>query len=271
MTKRNTKEKLRIGILISGTGSNMSEIIDACSVDFIDGEVAFVGSDVPGVRGLAIAAEKNIPTFVVNYKSIGAEGMVHINDITGQGYDAVHIGDLMQKSQGIVPKSISDDNQRIAWLMKRFMAENMLLHEMSKYDFDLLVLAGFMRNLSAFFIDRINVDPEKPRIMNIHPALLPSFPGTNGYEDTFNYGCKVYGCTVHFVDYGEDTGPIIGQTALDVRPADTLDWIKRNGLRAEWLLYPQCIQLFAQDRLRVITGHNGRKIVKIAAEDNCEE
>lgn len=110
---------------------------------------------------------------------------------------------------------------------------------------DLLVLAGFMRVLTPYFIDRIN-DTGKYRIMNIHPALLPAFPGTDGYGDTFRYGCKVGGCTVHFIDYGEDTGPIIGQKAFDIADDDTLDDIKKKGLQKEWELYPQCIQKFAQ-------------------------
>jgi phosphoribosylglycinamide formyltransferase-1 len=111
---------------------------------------------------------------------------------------------------------------------------------------DLLVLAGFMRNLTPYFIDRFNTDPDNPRIMNIHPAILPSFPGVDGYGDTFRYGCKVGGCTVHFIDYGEDSGPIIGQRAFPILETDTLDDVKRKGLEQEWQLYPQCIQDFAR-------------------------
>jgi phosphoribosylglycinamide formyltransferase-1 len=89
--------------------------------------------------------------------------------------------------------------------------------------------------------------------MNIHPALLPSFPGVDGYGDTYRYGCKVGGCTVHFVDYGEDSGPIIGQKAFDIGPEDTIESVRKRGLELEWELYPECIQLFAQDRLRVVS------------------
>ena len=119
------------------------------------------------------------------------------------------------------------------------------------YPFDLLVLAGFMRNLTPYFIDRVNEKPDHPKIMNIHPALLPAFPGVDGYGDTFRYGCKVGGCTVHFIDYGEDSGPIIGQRCFEVEPFDTLDMVKEKGLRQEWKLYPDCIQLFAQNRLKL--------------------
>ena len=87
--------------------------------------------------------------------------------------------------------------------------------------------------------------------MNIHPALLPSFPGVDGYGDTFAYGCKVAGCTVHFIDYGEDTGPIIGQTAFPIEPYDTVEDVKKKGLALEWELYPRCIKLFAENRLEI--------------------
>ncbi len=120
-----------------------------------------------------------------------------------------------------------------------------------------------MRNLTPYFIDRVNHDRDRPRIMNIHPALLPSFPGVDGYGDTFNYGCKVGGCTVHFIDYGEDTGPIIGQRAFPIQPGDTLDTIKKNGLIEEWKLYPHCIELFGRGKLKVVETPR-RRIVAIA-------
>ncbi|MBF0235511.1 MAG: hypothetical protein HQK65_21120, partial [Desulfamplus sp.] len=90
---------------------------------------------------------------------------------------------------------------------------------------------------------------QKQCIMNIHPALLPSFPGTDGYGDTFRYGCKVGGCTVHYIDYGEDTGPIIGQRAFVIEDNDTLEDVKKKGLALEWELYPLCIQKFALGRI----------------------
>jgi phosphoribosylglycinamide formyltransferase-1 len=141
------------------------------------------------------------------------------------------------------------------------------------------VLAGFMRNLTPYFIDRVNTDRARPRIMNIHPALLPAFPGTDGYGDTFRYGCKVAGCTVHFVDYGEDSGPIIGQRAFAVREDDTLESIRRRGLEQEWQLYPECIQLFARGRLqterRLCEAPGGqttaRTIVRILPEPSGDQ
>ena len=106
--------------------------------------------------------------------------------------------------------------------------------------------------------------------MNIHPAILPAFPGVDGYGDTFRYGCKVGGCTVHFIDYGEDSGPIIGQRSFAIEPADTLETIKEKGLKQEWKLYPECIQLFAEGRLQVVSspvrsssGARTKRIVRI--------
>jgi phosphoribosylglycinamide formyltransferase-1 len=91
--------------------------------------------------------------------------------------------------------------------------------------------------------------------MNIHPSLLPAFAGLDGYGDTFRYGCKVGGCTVHFIDYGEDSGPIIGQRAFQIEPRDTIDSIRGKGLKLEWELYSECIQLFAVGRIKVVKMH----------------
>jgi phosphoribosylglycinamide formyltransferase-1 len=132
------------------------------------------------------------------------------------------------------------------------VAEAELFEAMEPYTFDLLVLAGFMRNLTPYFIDRVNTAPGNLRIMNIHPALLPAFPGIDGYGDTFRYGCKVGGCTVHFVDYGEDSGPIIGQKAYEITADDTIETVRAKGLKLEWSLYPDCVRLFAEGRLKTV-------------------
>jgi phosphoribosylglycinamide formyltransferase-1 len=145
-----------------------------------------------------------------------------------------------------------DPAQARFFLISRAIAEASLLEAIKVYPFDLLVLAGYMRNLTPYFIDRINIDRQQPRIMNIHPALLPAFAGVDGYGDTYRYGCKVGGCTVHFIDYGEDTGPIIGQRAFQIEPEDTIASIRKKGLELEWELYPACIQLFAQDRIKTV-------------------
>jgi len=113
---------------------------------------------------------------------------------------------------------------------------------------DLVVLAGYMRILSPFFINSY-----KNRIMNIHPALLPSFPGLHAQRQAVEYGVKVSGCTVHFVDEGVDSGPIILQKAVQVSADDTEESLAEKILKEEHQIYPRAIQLFSQGRL-VIKG-----------------
>jgi phosphoribosylglycinamide formyltransferase-1 len=255
-------KEIRIGALISGGGTNLQAIIDSCESGKIDGKMVFVGSDNPDAGGLERAIQHNIPTFVVDYSSI-------IRTCKKDPQKASLPDDF--KTEKILSKqslfSVDTDIETIRAFMKtRAVAEAKLLDAMKPYPFDLLVLAGFMRNLTPYFIDRINTVPGGPRIMNIHPALLPAFPGVDGYGDTFRYGCKVGGCTVHFIDYGEDSGPIIGQRAYKILEDDTLDTIKEKGLKLEWELYPECIQLFAQSRLKTVkmsyTLQNGKTVHK---------
>ncbi len=239
---------IRIGTLLSGSGSNFKAIADACESGLIDGKIVFAGSDRPEAKGLKLAQKQSIPTFWVDYgshirrfkKKPGAIELPDDADITV----------LMRKSASLLSRY--DSEQARFFLATRAAIESDLLKAINPYPFDLLVLAGFMRNLTPYFIDRINVTSGKPRIMNIHPALLPAFPGTDGYGDTFRYGCKVGGCTVHFIDYGEDSGPIIAQKAFAISEKDTIETIRAKGLKLEWQLYPQCVQLFAQKRLAVV-------------------
>lgn len=258
--------KFRIGALISGGGTNLQAIIDACEAGNIDGDMLFVGSDVDGVGGLERARRHNIDTFVVDYEAIirqfreTPERLVLPTDFD--------LEEVRQKQSLFGP--CAETKKVASFLTSRAVAEARLLELMAAYSVDLLVLAGFMRNLTPYFIDRFNRDSTHPCIMNIHPALLPSFPGVDGYGDTFRYGCKVGGCTVHFIDYGEDSGPIIGQKSFPISDEDSLDDIKAKGLELEWQLYPACIQLFVQGRLQVVkmthTLDNGqivqRKVVK---------
>jgi phosphoribosylglycinamide formyltransferase-1 len=262
------ENRIRIGALISGGGTNLQAIIDACEDGRIDGRMVFVGSDVAGVRGLERAARHGIPSFVVDYKDIIGRYREAPDQLTPPAdFDF----DEMLSKQALFGHE-SDLNKVRAFFTTRAMAENRLLSQIEPYGVDLLVLAGFMRNLTPYFIDRFNLEPQRPRIMNIHPALLPSFPGVDGYGDTFRYGCKIGGCTVHFIDYGEDSGPIIGQRAFPIGEDDDLDAVKKKGLELEWQLYPECIQLYAQRRLHVVTMthtlDNGRivqrKVVRVA-------
>ncbi|MDM8550756.1 phosphoribosylglycinamide formyltransferase [Desulfobacterales bacterium HSG2] len=262
--------KIRIGALISGGGSNLQAIIDACESGESDGEVVFVGSDKANAYGLQRAAKLGIPTFTVDYASI-AQGIRESPENIAPP-DDFNMNDLLSK-QSIFPMDCDVEKIKI-FMVIRAIAEAKLLEEMKPYPFDLLVLAGFMKTLTPYFIDRVNTDPHKPRIMNIHPSLLPAFAGTDGYRDTFRYGCKVGGCTVHFIDYGEDSGPIIGQRVFQIEENDTLDTVRKKGLKLEWEIYPECIRLFAEDRLKVVSlSHplkNGRKkkrkVVKILPE-----
>ncbi len=241
-------KKLRIGALISGGGTNLQAIIDSCESGTIDGRVVFVGSDNPQSAGLQRAKRHSIPVFVVDYKSIFQNYR--------QAAPKLSPPDDFDLKEAIAKQSVFDEDtdalKMKSFLVTRAIAEASLLSEINAYDYDLLVLAGFMRNFTPYFIDRVNTDRSRPRIMNIHPALLPAFAGVDGYGDTLRYGCKVGGCTVHFIDYGEDTGPIIGQRAFQIHEADTLDVIRQRGLEIEWQLYAECIQLYAQGRLRVV-------------------
>jgi len=264
--------KIRIGALVSGGGSNLQAIVDACEAGKIDGKVVFVGADNPDAYGLERGKKHGIPTLVVDYGSIIKQykkdptQLVLPNDFDWK--------DIAAKQSIVI--SDANDQKIKSFLITRAIAEAELLENMKPYPFDLLVLAGFMRNLTPYFIDRVNIVPDEPRIMNIHPALLPSFPGVDGYGDTFRYGCKVGGCTVHFIDYGEDSGPIIGQRAFQFQEDDSLDGIREKGLQLEWQIYPECIQLFAKGLLKIVkatyTLKNGKKtertVVRVRSESH---
>ena len=116
---------------------------------------------------------------------------------------------------------------------------------------DLVVLAGYMRIISPYFIKMY-----KNRIMNIHPALLPSFPGLHAQKQAVEHGAKISGCTVHFVDEGVDSGPIILQKAVEVSDDDTEESLAERILKEEHQIYPQAIQLFSEDRLAI----KGRRV-----------
>ncbi len=241
-------DRLKVGVLISGSGSNLQAIMDQCDKKNINAEVVFVGSDNKEATGLLKAKNSNIPYFVVDYKKIIKNCKKTPEFKLPNDYDLNKI----KASQNLFPKNSVKEKINF-FLLSRARAEAELLNKMCKHQFDLLVLAGFMHKLTPYFISKVNTPGKLPKIMNIHPAILPSFPGICGYEDTFNYGCKVGGCTVHFVDFGEDTGPIIGQKVFSITPDDTIDSIKRKGLEKEWALFPECIQLYANNKLKLET------------------
>lgn len=130
--------------------------------------------------------------------------------------------------------------------------EEAVADELIAYGVELVVLAGFMRLLSPYFISRFS-----GRIMNIHPSLLPAFPGLDAQGQALRYGVKVSGCTVHFVDEGMDSGPIILQEAVPVRDDDTPATLAERILAVEHVLYPRAISLYCQGRL-VVEGRRVR-------------
>lgn len=115
---------------------------------------------------------------------------------------------------------------------------------------DLVVLAGFMRILSPEFVRKF-----EGRLMNIHPSLLPAFPGAHAHRDVLAYGVKVSGCTVHFVDEGTDSGPIILQAAVAVFEGDTEETLAARVLEQEHIIYPRAIKLFVEGRLKIDGRH----------------
>lgn len=117
---------------------------------------------------------------------------------------------------------------------------------------ELVILAGFMRVVRRPLLDAFPM-----RVMNVHPALLPSFPGLHGQRQAVDYGVRISGCTVHFVDEGMDTGPIIIQAAVPVAPDDTEESLSERILKYEHIIYPEAIRLYAEGKLEVV----GRKVI----------
>ncbi len=124
--------------------------------------------------------------------------------------------------------------------------EKQMINLLKESKTDLIVGAGYMRVLTPYFIKKF-----KNRILNIHPALLPSFPGVHGQEQAFNKGVKITGCTTHFIDEGVDTGPIVMQAAVPVLDDDTLDTLSVRILKEEHRIFPESVKLFCEDRLKI--------------------
>lgn len=130
--------------------------------------------------------------------------------------------------------------------------EEALLKVLRENEVEHVILAGFMKILSPLFIKAY-----KNRIINIHPALLPSFPGAHAHRDVLAYGVKVSGCTVHFVDEGTDSGPIIMQAAVPVFDDDTEESLSARVLEQEHIIYPKAVKLYLENKLEII----GRKVI----------
>lgn len=128
--------------------------------------------------------------------------------------------------------------------------EERIVAELKKAGVTLVILAGFMRILSPYFVREF-----QGRILNIHPSLLPSFGGAHAHRDVLAYGVKVSGCTIHFVDEDMDSGPIILQTAVPVLDDDTEDTLAARVLEQEHILYPKAIELYVNGKLEIKGRH----------------
>jgi phosphoribosylglycinamide formyltransferase-1 len=196
----------RLGVLISGRGSNLQSIIDAVRDGRLRADIALVVSNVREAHGLVRAADAGIPTRV----------MPHRDWPSRESYD----------------RAVAD-----------------ALHEARV---DLVCLAGFMRLLSPGFIEAF---PNK--VLNIHPSLLPSFPGVNAQRQAFDYGVKVTGVTVHLVNAELDAGPIVMQAPVEVRHEDSAESLAARILVEEHRIYPAAIQLMLDGNWRI----EGRRVV----------
>jgi len=190
----------RIVILISGRGSNMRSIVEACAAEQWPAQVVAVISNRPGAGGLAFAAEHGIATQVVDHKAFPTREM----------FD----GALAQAIDAHAP--------------------------------DLVVLAGFMRILGADVVRRYD-----GRMLNIHPSLLPAFPGLHTHQRAIEAGCKLAGATVHFVTPELDHGPIVIQAVVPVLPGDDEDALSSRVLESEHIVYPLAVRWFVNGDLRV--------------------
>jgi len=196
---------LKLGVLISGNGSNLQSIIDHIEKGSLKAIIKIVISNNSDAYGITRAKKHGIPVVVLK--------------------------------SGVFKNKEEFDLELIRILESK--------------DVDLVILAGFMRIITPTLLKAF---PQK--VMNIHPALLPSFPGIHGQKQALDYGVKLSGCTVHFVDEGVDTGPIILQSAVQVLNEDTEETLAARILKEEHKIYPQAIQLFAEGKIEI----NGRKV-----------
>ncbi len=199
-------EPYRLGVLVSGSGTNLQVIIDRIEAGEISAEIVCVISNKAGAYALTRAQAHGIPVIVHE----------NINFSDRQSYDAETVSILRS------------------------------------YKVDLVILAGFMRILTDVMV---NAFPHA--IMNIHPALLPSFPGLHAQQQALDYGVRYSGCTVHFVDSGTDTGPIILQSVVPVEQNDTEETLSTRIQRAEHKTFIEAIRLFVDGKIQV----KGRKVL----------
>ena len=193
---------VNLGVLVSGSGSNLQAIIENIEAGRVDAKIKIVISNVPDVYALERAQKHGIASLVIPHRGL-----------------------------------------------KREEYDQKLVEALRAHGVDLVVLAGFMRIITPVLLRAFPM-----RVINIHPALLPAFPGTHVWQTQIDYGVKFAGCTVHFVDEGTDTGPIIIQAVVPVYDDDTADALNARILKQEHKIYSQAIQMYAQGRLE-IQGH----------------
>ncbi len=249
-------KKLRLAVLASGGGTNLQSMIDRCAEGSMAAEVAVVLSDRPDANALNRAEKAGIPAFCVDYKSY--MGLEVTEEVLGNLPISL---EELDRSQQIL--KAPDSLQRLRRLARLILAERGLTDIIDRFRPDYICLAGFMRLVTPYFIGHFNSSGAH-RIINIHPALLPSFPGTRGYEDTFIYGCKWGGITIHFVDEGEDTGPIIAQAVYPVFPGDRIEQVRARGLRLEYEMYAQVINWLACNHIELEALPSGRLHVQVS-------
>ncbi len=204
---------MRLGILISGRGSNFEAIAHSIGRGKLDAEIAVLISNRASAPGIDIAREHGIPLRVI--PSAGVE---------------------------------------------RETYDKLLIDELRTHQVDLVCLAGFMRLLSTGFVRAF-----PNRVLNIHPSLLPAFAGLDAQRQALEYGAKITGCTVHFVDEFLDSGPIVVQSAVPVLDQDTVESLSARILSQEHLIYPKAIQWIVEGRVIV----EGRR-VKILDENKAD-
>jgi phosphoribosylglycinamide formyltransferase-1 len=195
----------KVGVLVSGRGSNLQALIDAARRGELGGEIAVVVSNVEAAEGLERARKAGVPAVFRDHRGKKREA-----------YDAE-------------------------------IVEILRAHQV-----DLVCLAGFMRLLSPVFVRAF-----PGRIVNIHPALLPAFPGLDAQRQAWEHGVKVSGATVHLVDEGLDSGPIVAQSAVVVPSSDTPETLAARILEAEHRLYPRAVRTLLEGRCRV----EGRRVI----------
>lgn len=267
-------KETKLGLLISGGGSNMEAIVESCRTGILRGlaNVAFVATDRPETsKGYQWAKNEGFDYFAVDYNGLKQRTLDQQN--LNQSGNICHKEILDKQTDFLLHKTnwqkgLNGFKKVHDYLNWKVFCERMMLSHMRLFDFDLLVLAGYMQFCTSYFIDEVQKQLGSWRIMNIHPAILPSFPGAHGYKDAWNYGVMKHGATVHFLDYGEDDGPIIGQSSYERLGSDTFKSFCNRGLQLEHELYPQCIRLFAENRIRFRKSATGRDVVDILSNLN---